>query len=149
MRVLYWTELFRPDIGGVEVVSVPLIHALQARGCAFLVVAAHGRVALPDDTVYHGIPVHRCHFHRVLLSRDPRAVRTVIEQVAALKGSFRPDLIHLNTSQPSLFFHQHTTTAYPCPTLISLYEPILAAGENSLLGRTLQQADWAIAMSAS
>jgi glycogen synthase len=149
MRVLYWAELFRPDIGGVEVVSVPLIHGLQKRGHEIAAVATHGRTALPDHTDFDGIPIYRFRFHKALLGRDPRMIRSVIDQVAALKRSFQPNLIHINTSQPSLFFHQQTITAHLCPTLVSVYEPVIPTETNSLLGRTLQQADWITAMSDS
>lgn len=149
MRVIYWTERFRPDIGGVEVISVPLIHALQARGIDFIVVTSHGRVSLPDVSDFQDIPVHRFSFHRALQSRQPAAIRALAERLAELKQTFQSDLIHLNTAQPSLFFQQQTAAAHPCPTLVTIHEPLLSQERNSLLGRTLSRTDWVAAVSAA
>ena len=32
MRILFWTELFRPYIGGAEVWGMKFLHALRQRG---------------------------------------------------------------------------------------------------------------------
>jgi glycogen(starch) synthase len=148
MRLLFWSELFRPHLGGVEVWSAQLIHALQARGHDCLAIASHGPTAQPDETVFEGLPVRRFSFHSALLSGDLGAIRRVQQAVAAAKRAFRPDLIHLNTSQPSLFFHERTTAAYPCRTLLTVHEPPLdSARENSLLGRTLTAVDRVVCVS--
>lgn len=148
MRLLFWSELFRPHLGGVEVWSAQLIHALQARGHECLAIAAHGPTSQPDTTVFEGIPVQRFSFHAALLGGDLAAIKAVQRAVASAKRVFRPDLIHLNTSQPSLFFHERTAAAYPCPTLLTVHEPPLdSARENSLLGRTLLAADWVVCVS--
>lgn len=49
-RVLYWTELFWPEIGGVEVLSVALVPALRERGWELAVVTSHGhgQAGLPE-----------------------------------------------------------------------------------------------------
>lgn len=41
MKILYWSETFQPTIGGVEVLSLPFIHAMQEEGFEFGVVTSH------------------------------------------------------------------------------------------------------------
>lgn len=147
MRVLYWTERFWPDIGGVEVASVPFIHSLTRRGHEFRVVTCHGERALPDESEYQGIHVSRLHFHRALLHHDLEDVHNVSDQVAALKEAFQPDLIHLVTAQPSLYFFHRTKAAHPAPALFTVCEPPLASSANSMLGRALCSARWVAAVS--
>lgn len=150
MRILFWCELFRPHIGGVELWSVDLIHALQGRGYEFLAIATHGPIRQPNETEFAGIAVHRFSFHGALLNRDVGLIKSTIEKVAALKKRFRPDMIHINTSQPSVFFHHKTVSAFPCPTLFTVHEPpSLSAGANSLLGRVLEAADGVVAVSSA
>src|SRR5262249_51868445 len=136
MRLLFWSELFRPHIGGVEVWSVPLIHALQALGHQCVAMASHGPPRQPDESQFASIPGHPFPFHSALLRGDLRAIKQITVSVAALKRAFAPDVIHFNTSQPSLFFHERTMSAHVCPTLFTVHEaPVASALGNSLLCR--------------
>ena len=142
MRVLYWTERFYPDtgIGGVEVASLPLIHGLKARGIECIVVTSRSASAPQDESEYEGIPVYRFAFHAALLSQNPLQIIALVKRIADLKAGLKPDLIHLNTSQGSLFFHERTRT--DCPTLHTIHEPLQSIEHNSMIGRALHQADW-------
>jgi hypothetical protein len=53
MRVLFWSEMFWPYIGGVQVLSSKLLPALQQRGYEFTVVTSHGSLDLPDKADYN------------------------------------------------------------------------------------------------
>jgi glycosyltransferase involved in cell wall biosynthesis len=59
MRVLFWSELFWPYIGGVETLSTKLLSALRKRGYEVIVVTSHHYLDLPDGAQYKGIPVYR------------------------------------------------------------------------------------------
>ena len=47
-RVLFWSELFWPHLGGVEVLGLELVCAMKKRGYDFAVVTSHGPVEAPD-----------------------------------------------------------------------------------------------------
>ncbi|MEO8464790.1 MAG: glycosyltransferase family 4 protein [Gammaproteobacteria bacterium] len=147
MRVLFWSELFRPDIGGVEIWSAQLIHALQARGHECLAVACQGPNPMPEKSTFEGIPVHRFSFHTALLRRDLTAIKELVAQIAALKRQFEPDVIHVNSSQPSVLFHERSAAAVACATLMTVHEPPMLHTGNSMLARLLRGADWVVGVS--
>lgn len=147
MRLLFWSELFRPDIGGVEIWSAQLIHALQSRGHECLAVACQGPAPMPERATFEGIPVQRFSFHGALLRRDLAAIKRLAAEVAALKREFRPDVIHINTSQPSVLFHDKSAGAVDCAVVFSVHEPPLLQARNSLLARVMQSADWVVGIS--
>ena len=59
MRVLYWTEGFWPQIGGVEVLSAHLLPRLRERGYEFSVITSSTLAQSAATTSYQGIPVYR------------------------------------------------------------------------------------------
>lgn len=133
--MIFWTESFLPDIGGVQVFAGHLLPFMRdSFGVQFLVVCCN---SLDVDPVkkWKDIPVRRFPFHTVLLSRNPVRIGALKRQVAELIEDFKPDLIHINSNQPSLFFLQENL-GRPC--LFSGHEPVLAENRNSLLGRTVR-----------
>jgi hypothetical protein len=66
MRILVWQELFWPHLGGVEVLATKLLVALQQRGYEIVVVTRQDSLALPRETTYQGIPIHRYPFWAAL-----------------------------------------------------------------------------------
>jgi glycogen(starch) synthase len=147
MRLLFWSELFLPDIGGVEIWSAQLIHALQRKGHDCLAVACQGPNPMPDRSIFEGIPVHRFRFHAALLRKDLAAIKKLVADVAALKREFQPDVIHINSSQPSVLFHEKSAAAVACATLVTVHEPPILAARNSMLARLLRRADWVVGVS--
>lgn len=150
MKILYWTELFWPHIGGIEVLSSQLIPALQQRAYEFAVVTSHSHLDLPDQTLYQGIPISRFHFLTSLNNNNLRQSITARQQLAKLKQSFKPDLVHLHFSGPSAYFHLQTATAHPAPTLITIHSlPKHRSKQHGLLTRTLQNASWVNTVSST
>lgn len=49
MRMLFWTELFWPYIGGAELSGTKLISALSKRDYEFVVVTSHGSLNVPEN----------------------------------------------------------------------------------------------------
>lgn len=150
MKILYWTEFFFPNIGGVEVLTSHYIPAMREKGHDFVVVTSHGTTDLPDESEYYGIPVYRFHFRTALADRDLVHIRGITQKIAALKKQVKPDLVHLNTCYPSVFFHRQTVSAFPSATLVTVHElPPLDSLQNTLAGEILRLADRVIGVSAA
>src|SRR4030042_5953155 len=93
-RVLFWSELFWPYIGGAEVFAAGLLPRLHERGHEFLVVTCHGEQELPDEDDFQGIPVCRLPVRTALAAGDLRALTSALAAVVRLERSFAPDLVH-------------------------------------------------------
>jgi hypothetical protein len=90
MRVLLWSDLFWPYVGGPEILAARLMPALRDRGHEFLVVTSHDSLDLPDEARYEGIPVRRFPFRAATASGDLAGLRALRSEVAALKRAFAP-----------------------------------------------------------
>ncbi len=127
MRVLFWTEMFWPYVGGVEVLSSGLLVELRARGHDVIVVTSHlDGMDLPDVEEHEGVPIHRFHFREPFERKDVAGLALVRKQLADLKQRFEPDLVHLHFSGPSAYYHLATQQVHPCPEL--RHDPQLAGG---------------------
>lgn len=145
---MFWTERFWPHIGGVEVLIMELSRALKEQGHDPLVVTSQSRPDLPEKDSHNEIPIFRFPFQKALLRRNIRDLMETVNKISLLKEEFAPDLIHINSCQPSLFFHLHAKPKRPVAVLTTIHEPCAhAAGQNSLLGRLLQTSDWVAAVS--
>jgi glycosyltransferase involved in cell wall biosynthesis len=149
VRVLYISDFFLPDIGGVEVISGQLLSALKRKGHQFVVATSHQLLNLPDQTDYDGIEVHRFEFRRSLSSRDLKSMKGIVERLGALKRGFQPDLVHI-AAGANAFFHERTRSIHPAPTLVTLHE-IFGPGTalDGVIGRMFTSADWIVASSAA
>ncbi|HSE40481.1 MAG TPA: glycosyltransferase family 4 protein [Acidobacteriota bacterium] len=149
MKILYWTPLFWPDLGGIEVLAIKTLPAFRKRGHEILVITSHGELSVPDKTEYSGIPVYRFPFWKVLAKRDLKEIRRVQKEVAQLKQTFNPDIVHLHYPGHIAYFHLHTLDAQISPTLLTVHTDFsgLRADENTLFGKTIRSADWVTAVS--
>lgn len=148
-RVIYWTQLFRPYIGGVEVHASQLLPRLSKKGYEFTVITSHGCLDLPDEDVYDGISVHRFRFREALEKRDITQILSIKKKLNRIKQIIKPDIVHIQFTDPSIFFHLHTKSAYPALTIVSVRValPDKQITKNSLLERTLDSASWVTANS--
>jgi glycosyltransferase involved in cell wall biosynthesis len=152
MRVLLWTELFWPYIGGIEVLSARLLPALEALGHEFVVVTSHGHLDLPDEASFQGIPVHRFPFRQALSSGDIELLFATRRRLAELKRAIEPELVHINGLGASTIFHLQTAGAYPAPVLCTVHAELApgeTAGPETLRGRLLHSADWVTCVSST
>lgn len=148
MRVLLWSELFWPHVGGIELVCAGLVGALRKRGHEFLVVTSLGGAAEAATDSFEGAPVHRFPFHPALSRRDLAGMAAINRQVAALKETFRPEVIHLHTVQPSVFFHLKTRSASAAPSLLTVHAVLPPGFANKgLLGSLFDGVDRVAAVS--
>lgn len=147
-KILYWTSRFWPHIGGVEVLGLYLIPALQARGMAVQVITSHSDRPLPDEAEIHGIPIRRFHFLTSLTHRNPTQMGETLRSLAELKRAFQPDLVHIHLTGPESIFHWQTAQAHPAPTLVTVHSvPKQLHTQDSLLVHTLRRADWVTTVS--
>lgn len=144
MRVLFWSGPFWPHIGGVEVLAARLLPALRRRGHEYIVVTSQNGPDSPDEASYEGIPVYRFPFMDSMTKIDQLV--EIRQQVAELKRTFAPDLIHVNSVNRIDFFHHLTAHAHPAPVLVTLHG--LSRAEE-LMARTLRNADWVVGCSAA
>ena len=149
MRILHWSEVFWPYIGGAQTSGLKLLLGLQNRKHECIVVTSHGDQDLPDMDMVQGIPVYRFPFNTALANHDPHQLLTTRKRVAELKRQFAPDLIHINCFGSSVFFHLETTTSYPSRLLVTLRGERFPPPDqpHTLLGRTLRNADFVTAPS--
>ena len=150
-KILYWTPFFLPDIGGIETLSAKLLPVLQEEGYDIAVLTSHGRYDVPDRTEFNGIPVFRFHTRSAIGKGDLARILEIRSQVAKLKQSLKPDLIHIHMSDPSIYFHLSTVAACQAPTVVTIHQSIqysgLKGGRDTLLWNALNTADWVTAVS--
>jgi len=151
VRILYWSPVFWPQIGGVEVIASRFLPTMQARGHQFTVIAALGSLDVPAVTAYRGTPVHRFPLWTAIAARDLGQIAAIQQQIAAIKRAFSPELVHLNFYPPSLFFHARTARIAPAPVLLSLRgaPPRELQQEDTLVRRAFDAATWITAVSRS
>jgi len=145
MRILFWSELFWPHIGGAEVFSANLLQSLRERGHEFLVVTRQDSPDLSAEDCYKGIRISRFPFWPVLTDRTAiDRLPAVRQQVVEIKRSFAPDLIHLHgLGLTNVFFHLSTSNAYPARLLVTLINELPnRTAEADSLKRVLRSADW-------
>jgi len=151
VRVLYWSDLFWPYVGGAEIFAKKMLPALRGRGHEVIVVTSHDHLDLPDCSLLGDIPIYRFPLRPALASGDPEKLPENFRRVKQLKRDFSPDLVHLSGVGPTAFFHLVTETSHPAPLLVSMRTEVLASqknGRGSILDRSLRRADWVTAVSS-
>lgn len=120
MKALIWGEYFLPAIGGAEIFLSQLLPALVRRGIeCHLLTTLHSK-KLPAREDWKGVTVHRLPFQQPLLG-DLKAFAEVRGQVQRLYREIQPDLVHLNTTGPSLFFELQTHRDFECPRFLTVH----------------------------
>jgi glycogen synthase len=150
MRVLFWSEQFWPGIGGIQVWGTKLLRALRQRGYECAVVASQESPVLPSEEHYNGTVVYRFPFWPALTDRNLGQLMEIKRAVARLKCAFEPDLIHLNLTGPSVYFHLQTADSHAAPLLVSLHQPLenQSGRTASVVCRVLRSANWVTGGSA-
>jgi len=150
MRVLFWTELFWPRIGGAEIFSSKLVCSLRDRGHELIVVTRRDSDDLPAQDEYEGIPVYRFPFVTALIDRNLDQVMMLRQQVSELKKTFSPALVHIHNCGPSALFQLETSKAHPTRVVVTLIvEMVKQLGSTELLRRALLSADWVTCKTAT
>jgi glycogen(starch) synthase len=149
MRVLFWSTFFWPYIGGIEVLSSRLLPALMEHGHEFIVVS-QGGTGFPTEYEFQGntIPIYRYPMTVALNNRDIKKIKEIRNNIAEIKSTYKPHLVHINTSGPGLFFHQKTKNVLTSNDLFSIhFFPEAKIEKNSLIVSCLKSSNWVSAVS--
>ena len=141
MRVLFWSPVFWPKIGGVEVHAAKLLPSLQSLGYEYLVVTTKSDPDQPDTEDYKGTPIHRFPFWSHTTYTQIDEFMHIRQKVAALKRTFAPDLVHINAVDASNLFHLLTANVDHVPLLVTLHGE-WPTRHDGVVKRTLSAADW-------
>lgn len=153
-RVLFWQETFLPNIGGVEVLAPKLLSGLRQRGYEFTVVTRDDHLDQHTESDCDGIPVHRYPITTAYMGGNLEQLLQMRSQVARLKRTFAPDLVHLNLFGPSALFHYDTASVHRAPVLLTLHSTkntMLqhSCAANGLFRKALRSAQWVACVSAA
>jgi glycosyltransferase involved in cell wall biosynthesis len=143
LRVLCWSEFFRPYVGGVEVLASRLFPALAARGHQITVITSHEHLRLPDVEEFEGIRIRRFPFRPVLRAGDGSAIFRLIAEVPAFIRSLAPDLIHVFHIGASLLYAR-AIVRVGTPVLLTLHNDLRASdpSEAGIVREMLGLATW-------
>ncbi len=151
MKILFWTPIFWPDIGGIELISLQHVQSLVEHGHECVVITSHGRVKAPDLLELGGIPVHRFPIVSAFRNKDLRQLLVIQKEISTLKETFLPDLEHLNFGGPAPigYFYLRTMTIPNVPLVVALHGSVqgLNGSLASITGQILHAASWTTACS--
>jgi glycosyltransferase involved in cell wall biosynthesis len=148
MKILYWTDLFFPHIGGIETFSSDLIPALQTKGHEIKLLTSRHIPNLPDVERIGSITVHRFDIWGAIKTNDLKKLMSVRRAVTELKREFNPDLTHLHFGATS-YMHVQTQSAVCVPTLTTVHAlPESSLTEDSLLKKVVHASRAVNAVSA-
>jgi glycosyltransferase involved in cell wall biosynthesis len=141
MRILFWSYVFLPKIGGVEVHAGKLLPALKLRGYEFLVITTKSDPDEPDIGLYQGTPIHRFPFWDYANYTNINALAGIRQKIISLKRAFAPDLVHINAVDIGNWFHTLTANVSRAPLLVTLHGEWMPL-HDGVVERTLRDADW-------
>lgn len=152
MRIVYWTHLFYPYIGGMEVSAVRILPQLAKQGFEITVLCCDWDGEIEQDSTIFGMRVLRVPMLRALASRRLVEMKQAKDQVVKLQKKFRPHINHCNLGTPAMmFFHDIKSRT---PTILTLHESLIAVrglsgGKDSLLDKSFKSAAWITGVSHS
>lgn len=149
MKVLLWSELFWPAVGGIEVLTAQLLPALEARGHQFRVVTS-SYLDLPADDALGGIPIERLPLRQAVEEQNPVEVMRLRQTIAAIRAEYEPDLEHLFGIGTTLLFQREVSAHRARPYLITLQNALpeqVTRERDGLVQHTLRDAAWVVACS--
>ncbi len=154
MRILFFSAHYPPYGGGGEVMGERLVEMLAERGHDIVVVTCHGARGLPDVERRGRIEIRRFRFWDAVARSSPGDLARSKRELSALKRSFAPDLVHLNTISPVDPVHWLSRPARPVPTLVTLQGSFPDAlcrplRPGTVFDRAFRAADGLVACSAS
>jgi glycogen(starch) synthase len=149
MRVLFWSELFWPIMGGGSQFSADLAVELRRREHDVLVVTRRDEASQLETDEYRGVSIRRFPFHEALFERRVDDIARWRSLVLGLRRQFEAELVHTTSFGPSMWFEAVTAGADSAPHVVTLFgeEISEAAGLESTLHRALRGAAWVTAPS--
>src|SRR4051812_28730189 len=120
MRIMFWTEFFLPSIGGVERSATFLLAEMRKLAYEFVIVTSHHNWSIPDEELWHGIPVHRFSFGNALEKGDATTLMREQRRLERLVTSFDPELHHIFCIGPIMVACLQILKKRPAPFIVSL-----------------------------
>lgn len=149
-RVIFWSELFWPYMGGAEIFGANLVAALRERNYEIVVVTRQDSEKLPQEDQYHGIPIFRLPFYGGMTTANAEQILLARQRLAQLKRTFAPDLVHVHGFGLSAFFYIETARVCPAPLLVTLVVDLAdPSHKHEMLNRLLSSAQWVTGKSAT
>ena len=124
MRILHWTDHWRPLIGGIEVLISHLSQEQSRRGHTVAVLTERVLETLPAYEEENNVAIHRLPLSRALNSKATREIAAVIRDLKILIASFKPDVVHLHSTNPSIWLHRLAGTSRTTPTIATVHTPL-------------------------
>jgi glycogen(starch) synthase len=120
MKVLFWTELFAPHIGGLEIYVGELVAELSRRGhsCG-LITDAFAR-ELPDQEFANGVTVFRLPMRTAIAQGNIRQLKQVTESASAIRHEFRSDIDSVFVSGPTFVVNRLSRPPHPVPIVANI-----------------------------
>lgn len=147
MKILHWSEMFLPVIGGMEVFVDHLAGSLRQRGHQNMILVDSFGDKLPASEDWKGLPVRRLPFRAAIENRDMLSIIRLQKQVLQVIEEFSPDLIHLHTNLTTAFFYLRAQHVHPRPTLYTCHTTLLDNGGGEVMKGILEQARLVTAVS--
>jgi glycosyltransferase involved in cell wall biosynthesis len=142
VRILCWSEFFRPYVGGIEVLASRLLPALAARGHEITVITSHGHLPLPDLDAFEGVRVRRFPFRPGLRVGDATAILQLTAQVRAFVRQLDPELVHRLGVGPSLLHARAVVRGVPMLLTLQNDLRLTRTSGSGLVGELLRSATW-------
>jgi glycogen(starch) synthase len=151
MRIMLWSDMIWPHIGGVEVLAHQFTSELSKRGHEVLVITTMDSQNLSEDEILGNVRILRLRFREALQNNDPFLTVRLRQKIAREKEAFRPDIIHDFFQGPCTLFEYMTKDVAPAPRLATahLFLTVESLPSSSPLRRSFEEADWVTACSAS
>ena len=97
MRILIWTDVFWPEIGGLELFCQHLVEGLRARGHDLAVFTDRRHATEFGVKDYQGVAVHEFGFEQAMRRADLAMLRRQHDACGRALEDFQPDVVHLNS----------------------------------------------------
>lgn len=124
LKVLAFTPLYLPFLGGIEILLGTLLPALREHGIESAVVSESAD-GLAEREVIDGIRVYRLPLSAAVRSRSAREPLDVLRRLRAVVAEERPDVLHLHSvAQAASYYVERLLQAQggaPLPHLVSLH----------------------------
>lgn len=124
MRILHWTDHWRPLIGGIEVLISHLSQEQSRRGHTVAVLTERVVDTLLPYEAENNVAIHRLPLSRALNSKATREIAAVIRDLKNLITTFKPDVVHLHSTNPSIWLHRLAGTSRTTPTVATVHTPL-------------------------
>lgn len=150
MRIVIWSELFWPYLGGAEIFATKLISSLQDRDYEFMVITSKYTSDLPDEDRYIGVPIYRFPFREALGGSGIELFTQLRSQVLKTRQQFKPDLALINGISPNTIFYLMANGVQPSPVIVRVNQEILCGeppGKRTITGKVLSAAAWVACVS--